>query len=248
MYTNRIFSFLIAVLLSVLDVSAQSVDGWKEEQGVYARVHDAPLRLIDGKETSIRQMASEKPIVLALIFTRCSGVCNPFILKLKQQLVYKEDALDFQLVVLSFDPRDRIDDMQAYARQYDLADQDNWYFAVTSQIPQLKQSLKFDPVWDSIRQQFEHDALLVGINNEGYITKKLLGLRNYRDLAKLSASIHNEFSPTYRLPGQNQMFSCFNYDPRTGKSTPGLGLLFIALPAVIAFMLLFGIRFLVKQN
>jgi len=247
MSASRLFFFLTSlVLVLVCQSTAQSIDGWKEEQGVYEKVHDAPLQLIDGRETSIRQLARNRPVVLAMIFTRCAGVCNPFILRLKQQLLLREESPGFQLIVLSFDPRDQMAEMQAYAKRFGLAGEANWYFAVTSEISSLNQSMGFDPVWDGTRQHYDHDALLVGVNNQGYITKKLLGLRDYRDLTQLAASIHNEFSPTYQLPGQNLLFSCFNYDPGTGKSKPGLGLVFIALPAILAFGLVFGIRWIVR--
>ena len=247
MSTNYIFLSVITVFFA-FTAKGPSMEGLKEEQGIYRKVHDAPLQLINGRQTTIRQLSAEGPIVLAMIFTRCSGICYPFILQLKEQMAYVEGGRDFQLLVSSFDPNDRITEMKAYAERFNLSNRDDWKFAVTPQIHQLNQSLMFDPVWDSLRQQFEHDALLVGINNEGYITKKLLGLRNHRDLTLLVASIHNEFSPTYRLPGQNQIFSCFNYNPQTGQSTPGFGLLFIALPGILAFMFLLSIRFLVKQH
>ncbi|MEQ8879974.1 MAG: SCO family protein [Cyclobacteriaceae bacterium] len=247
MSANRLFFILISLAL-IFQCTAQSADGWKEEQGVYEQVHDAPLRLINGRETSIRQLARDRPVVLALIFTRCAGVCNPFMLRLKRQLKLIKEDPGFQLIVLSFDPRDRMADMQAYAKRFGMVGEANWYFAVTSEISSLNQSIGFNPVWDSSRQQYDHDALLVGINSQSYITKKLLGLRDYGDLTQLAASIHNEFSPTYQLPGQNLLFSCFNYNPRTGKSKPGLGLLFIALPAVLAFMLLLVIRLMVSKT
>lgn len=248
MSSYRICIQLILILLTVVDTMAQPADGWKEEQGIYTRVYDVSLQLNDGQQTSIRQLSGVKPVVLAMIFTTCTGVCSPFIRNLKKELVINSDNPEFQLLVVSFDPRDQIDDMQAYAKRFGLDDDANWHFAITPNIDLLNQSMSFDPVWDSTTQQFDHDALLVGINTDGFITKKLLGIRNQNDLAQLTASIQNVFSPTYKLPGQSQLFSCFNYDPQTGKSTPGLGFLFIALPGFSAFLLLFGIRFAVRKD
>ena len=63
--------------------------GWKEEDRIYSKVFDAPL---SGKQlrkgTTLYQVTSQKPTVLALIFTRCTGVCNPFLLELKENIVY----------------------------------------------------------------------------------------------------------------------------------------------------------------
>jgi len=235
------------LLLSASTMVGQSGNGWKEEQNVYAQVHDAPLHLINGQSTSIMQMANQKPLILALIFTRCTGVCNPFILNLKEQLGISEENLDFNLLVVSFDPEDQLPDMKAYARRFNLEREAGWHFGVTSEISALNESIAFVPQWDSVQQQFDHDALLVGINTNGFITRKLLGLRSYRDLGKLVSSMRNKFAPTHQLPNKNVMLSCFNYDPLTGQSFPGLGLAILAIPGLLAFTLVFAIRLVVKK-
>lgn len=134
------------------------------------------------------------------------------------------------------------------AQRLNLENNKQWLFATTRDIEKLNLSVGFHPKWDSTRSQFDHDALLVGINKEGYITKKLIGLRNQNDLGLLISSVNDVFSPSYRLPGKNLLFSCFNYNPETGKNTPGLGLLFLTLPAVITVVLLLGISYMVKQK
>ncbi|MFA5297453.1 MAG: hypothetical protein WC389_04515, partial [Lutibacter sp.] len=134
------------------------------------------------------------------------------------------------------------------AKRFGLEDNKQWLFGVTNKIEELNQSIGFSPVLDSISGQYDHDALLVGINSDGYITKKLIGVRQGHDMDLLIASVNNIYSPTYRLPNKNALFSCFNYDPATGKNTPGLGLLFIALPAVITVLLLVSISHIVRNK
>jgi hypothetical protein len=138
--------------------------------------------------------------------------------------------------------------MDFLAKRLGLENDKQWTFAVTDNIDNLNKSIGFDPVWDSTQKQYDHDALLVGINKEGYITKKLIGLRDEHELELLFNSMNNDFAPTYRLPYKNQLFSCFNYNPKTGKNTPGLGLLFIALPAIITLFMLFSISYIVRSN
>jgi len=65
----------------------------------------------------------------------------------------------------------------------------------------------------------------------------LLGIRTVDDLQLMIRSIHNVFIPSYRLPTKSNIFSCFNYDPKTQTNRPGLGLLFVALPAIITFLI-----------
>lgn len=138
--------------------------------------------------------------------------------------------------------------MESMAKRLGLDKQKQWIFGTTSDIEKLSKSIGFTPIWDSLSNQYDHDALLVGINSDGYITKKLIGMRQGHDLDLLIASVNNIFSPTYRLPNKNSMFSCFNYDPKTGKNTPGLGLLIIALPAVLAVLILVITSYVVHKR
>ena len=222
--------------------------GFEEENKIYEKVYDARLNLNNGDNRTLAQLCTRKPVILALVFTRCSGICNPFLVQLKENLQFKTDTGNFCVLVLSFDPRDTRGDMVNLSKSLNLENNKQWLFATTEDIGKLNRSVGFDAVWDSIRSQYDHDALLVGINKEAYITKKLIGIRNKSDLELLIRSVNDVFSPSYRLPNENQLFSCFNYNPETGKNTPGLGLLFLALPAIITVLLLLGINYGVNSD
>lgn len=233
----------------VLMANAQSVSAdLKEETNIYEKIYDAPLTIAGKQQIAFHKLYSGKPLLLALVFTRCSGVCNPFLLRLSENLQFRNKDNSFNVLVLSFDPRDSIKDMEFMTKRFGLENNKQWLFGITSNIEELNQSVGFSPVLDSLSGQYNHDALLVGINSDGYITKKLIGIRQGHDLALLIASVNNIYSPTYRLPNKNALFSCFNYDPATGKNTPGLGLLFIALPAVITVLLLVSISHIVRNK
>lgn len=247
MFKNIVF--IILTISFFKTSSAQTVSpSLKEESDIYEKIYDAPLILDETQPTPLHELYNTKPLLVVLIFTRCTGVCNPFLLRLKESLQFKAKKDSFNVLVISFDPRDSIKDMNLLARRFALEDNNQWIFAVTDSISKLNQSISFYPVWDSIRNQYDHDALLVGVNNEGYITKKLIGMRGGHDLDLLIASVNNVFSPTYRLPNKNVLFSCFNYDPKTGKNKLGLGLLFIALPAILTVLILIVIGFSVRSK
>jgi cytochrome oxidase Cu insertion factor (SCO1/SenC/PrrC family) len=222
--------------------------GFEEENNIYEKVYDARLNVNKDVVQTMAQLYGKKPILLALIYTRCSGICNPFLVQLKENLQFKTDADNFKVLVLSFDPRDTRHDLQQLAQWLNLENNQQWIFATTTDIEKLDQSVGFKPSWDNIRGQYDHDALLVGINQEGYITKKLIGLRSKADVASMISSVNDVFSPSYRLPGKNQLFSCFNYNPQTGKNTPGLGLLVLALPAILSLLLVLGISYSVRRK
>ncbi len=248
MFKSIVFTFLIFSLVFVTDVQSQNLsDEFKEESNIYEKVYDAPLK-VGEEELDFSQLFARKPVLLALIFTRCAGICNPFLIQLKENLQFKSNTENFNVLVLSFDPRDSRDDMELLCTRLGLENNEQWIFATTGEIDQLTESVGFYPVWDSTRSQFDHDAMLVGINTEGYITKKLIGLRNKPDLAQMINSVNNVFSASYRLPGKSQLFSCFNYNPETGKNTPGLGLLVLTLPAVLTLFLVAGVSYFARRN
>ena len=134
------------------------------------------------------------------------------------------------------------------SQRLNLDNNKQWIFATTTDIQKLNQSVGLNSIWNNDRAQYDHDALLAGINKEGYITKKLIGIRDRQDLRLLIRSVNGIFSPSYRLPNNNQLFSCFNYDPQTGKSTPGLGIFVLALPAIITLFMVVGISYGARQK
>ncbi|MBP9926085.1 MAG: SCO family protein [Cyclobacteriaceae bacterium] len=247
MFKSIIFT-LITICLALIANAQPASTGMEEETNIYEKIFAAPLNVKDKQWMTFDELYHQKPLLVAFIFTRCSGICSPFLLQLKDNLQLNANDKSFNILVISFDPRDNLEDMNNMAHRFGLENNPQWIFAVTDSIEQLNQSISFHPIWDSATAQFDHDALLVGINREGYITKKLIGMREKHDIDLLISSVNNVFAPTYRLPNKNSLFSCFNYDPITGKNTPGLGLLFIALPAVLTVLLLIFISHAVRNK
>lgn len=247
MFKNYVLTCFVALLSFTARGEAPQYST-KEEVNIYKRVYDAPIETIKGEQTSLLRLTEREPLIVALIFTRCSNICYPFLLRLKEDLQFGNPRGRFNVAVVSFDPRDSKEDMERMAKGFGLDREPDWIFGITKEIDSLIRSIGFDILWDEARQQFDHDALLVGLNKDGRISKKLIGIRNTKDLNLLVSSINNVYAPTYRLPGQNLLFSCFNYDPETGKTTPGTGLLFLALPAVLTLLLLVGIRYGVRRE
>lgn len=239
MFRNFIF---VAILAIQSTINAQhNISTLDEEKNIYEKISNVPLKIVNRDDVrKFELLYKEKPVILALVFTQCSGICNPFLLQLKNSLQFIKTDKNYQILVLSFDSRDNLESMSKLAKRFELDNAINWKFAITDSIQALNNSVGFSPLWDSIRKQFDHEALLVGINQEGYIAKKLIGVRSHYDLELMIRSINHIYTPSYKLPAKNSLFSCFNYDPLTGKNTPGTGLLIIVLPAFItAIIILF---------
>ena len=83
------------------------------EEARYLRkqVPDVLVRDARGGEFSLAKASAERPILLALVFTRCAGVCSPFLSSLSSaEASIGGSGTDYRTVVLSFDPRDTEED------------------------------------------------------------------------------------------------------------------------------------------
>lgn len=236
------FSFCFFLIVSG---SAYSTDNSvvqssiQEEQNLYKQIADVSIKsnVINGK---LSLLYGRNPLVVALIFSRCSGICSPFLQNLKEQVSLIDTTIPFKVLVLSFDPRDEVEDMNEIASHYELENNPRWIFAATPEIDKFNQSVGFKAVWDEKRQQYDHEALLTGVNKDGFIIRKLLGVRELPALKSLVADINGEFVLSYPLPGRESMFNCFTYDPATGEKKPSWGLLLLGSPVLITlFIILF---------
>lgn len=234
---KSLFSLLI-LFLFCRNTQAQIPEfNFSEEENINTKIADVQLHTSGGR-MMLSNLYNTSPILIALVFSRCTGICSPFLLQLNDNIQTLNSKEKFKVLVVSFDPTDSLSDLEGMDERFGLNKRKQWIFATTKQIDTLNSSVGFRPLWDSVRNQFDHDALLVGINENGYIEKKLIGLRGVNDLKMMIQSMHNEFIPSYPLPRKNNLLSCFTYDPATGIRKPSIGLLILVLPVVLTFGLI----------
>lgn len=232
-------SLLVCILTLGLAAPVFPGDGvyeLSEEEGLYTPVADVTLRT-SGSELRLSQLYARQPVMLALIFTRCTGICSPFMLELSENMRALDPKNKFKVLVVSFDPRDSNADMDRYARLFNVDQDERWMFAITDEIDELTSSVGFRTTWDSTRQQFDHEAFLVAVNGNGYITRKMTGIRSRKDIASMLTTLEGKFLPSYPLPGNESLLSCFTYDPVTGVRKPSYGLLVLVVPGLLTFLL-----------
>ncbi|MBS1485976.1 MAG: SCO family protein [Bacteroidetes bacterium] len=232
---------LTFILITICVASSFSKPGdysLTEESRLYTKISDVELATAQGR-FRLSEVYGQSPVMIAFIFTRCSGICSPFLLRLNENIKALSSKINFRVLVVSFDSADSLADMVALAQRYGLTANSQWLFATTRQINELNTSVGFHPVWDSTKRQYDHEALLVGVNENGYIVKKLTGIREPRDLLVMIKEINNDFVLSYPLPRKNMLFSCFTYNPATGEKKASLGLVVLLLPALITLLLLF---------
>jgi protein SCO1/2 len=208
-----------------------------EEGLLNAAVPDIWLTTAAGSRVRLSQLSDGRPLVLTFVFTRCAGVCSPFL----RSWLSADRALgrqgQYSRVVLSFDPRDTAGDMSALARHLALHEHEDWTFAVSDpdDLRRLAKAVDFWWDWDESRQQFDHPAMLAGIRGGRLVRLLVVGSVSSARLDELVREVSGEFIRSYPLPGR-VAFRCVQFDAATGRVTLdwGFGLLLIPVAATSA--------------
>lgn len=235
------FLFALVIFSNVVLCSTKSAYSFSEEQKLFKPIANVEVRT-SKKKIKLSDIYDKSPVILVLVFTRCTGICNPLLSNVQENIRQQQSHNEkYKVLVVSFDSRDSISDMLQLEKRYNLEQDKQWIFATTNQIEALNTSVGFNPLWDSTLQQFDHEALVVGVNGNGYIVKKLNGLRASSDFRSLIKEINSEFVLSYPLPQKNMFFSCFTYDPATGKKKISVGMLVMLLPVALTLIVLAGL-------
>jgi len=185
-----------------------------------------------------------KPVILVLAYYRCPMLCNQVLHGVADGLrgISFDAGKEFQVVVVSFDPREQPSLAAAkkatYVEHYGRpGSEDGWHFLTGEQsaIDRLTQAVGFPYLYDSVHDQFIHDSGIMILTPQGRISRYLYGIdyspRDLR-LALVESSANRIGSPIDHV-----LLLCFHYDPNTGRyTTTVLGIVRLA-GAVTALML-----------
>jgi cytochrome oxidase Cu insertion factor (SCO1/SenC/PrrC family) len=221
---------LLATRIASADVGQNRSVPPDEERFVSALLPKIAITTSTGARTDLQSVANGRPLLLAFVFTRCTGVCSPFLMSWRaaeQQISRRERV---SRLVLSFDPRDTRADMAEIARHLGAGGESAWTFGVAApeDVRQLAETVGFWYDWDESRQQFDHPAMLAAVRNGRLVRLLIGGIVTSGRLDELIRDATGEFVPSYPLPGRTR-FRCFQYDARSGRMTLdwGFGLLLV---------------------
>lgn len=199
---------------------------------------DIRISDLDGREHRLEQMWSRRPLLLTLYYTRCPGVCTPYLMGLAETLERLGGAGDdYDVLALPFDPEDGPAQVRAHAERFGLLGRPGWIFATAEAVSlaELADSFGFWYRLDAARQQYDHPAMTAVVSG-GRVVRVLEGSPvSTRALRETLWELQGHFVPTYTLPGRDSLLSCLAYDPVTGRARPNWGLLVLCLPALLAF-------------
>jgi protein SCO1 len=202
-----------------------------EDRFVNAALPNIPIRTSTGRTARLTDAAGGRPFLLALVFTRCAGVCSPFLASWRSADASIGEPSTVHRIVLSFDPRDTVADMAEFARHFGLDAHPNWTFGVADPdaIERLAAAAGFWYDWDTARQQFDHPAMLAAVRDGRLIRLLVGGGVGSGRLDELVREATGRFVPSYPLPGRAR-FRCVQYDPRTGSASLDWGFALLLVP------------------
>jgi protein SCO1 len=167
---------------------------------------------------------SGKPVVLALVYYRCPMLCSQILSGLQSSLkaVTLNPGQDFEVVAVSFDPKDTpqlaAEKKAMYLKRYNRPDTANgWHFLSgdEAQIKALTQAVGFKYRYDDATDQFAHASGIMIVTPDGHLSRYFYGVeyapRDVR-LGLVEASQSKIGSPVDQI-----LLFCFHYDPATGK-------------------------------
>lgn len=184
---------------------------------------DIPFTDDQGRAVTLREYTG-KPIVLALVYYTCPSLCDLVLngaVRSVRGLPFTA-ASDFQMVAVSFDPRENYilarDKKANYVKDYGRpGTEDGFHFLTGTDgaIKVLADAVGFHYAYDPPTNQYAHPAAIMIVTPEGMISRYFYGV-DYpaRDvkLGLMDATGGKIGSPV----DQVQLF-CFHYDPATGK-------------------------------
>jgi protein SCO1 len=209
------------------------------------------LRDSGGQLLRLRQALGGKPAVLVLGYYRCTNLCEAVRAGVAQAVAASglRPGEQFNLVILSIDPRESAADAAAAKRademEHPKAGVAAWRYLVgisETASALVEQAVGFRVVFDPRTGQYAHAAGIVVMSASGQVTQYLLGVRfaplTLR-LALVSASRGRIGSPVDRL-----VLLCSTYDSATGhysllisRILQGLGVLtFLTLAGLVAML------------
>lgn len=173
-----------------------------------------------------------KPVVLTLVYYECPMLCNQTLNGLVGALdaVTFSPGKDFQVVTVSFDPREGPElaekKKETYLKRFRREGVENgWHFLTGDKdsIDRLAQAVGFQYQWDEQSKQFAHASAIMVATPEGKLSHYFYGIEySPKDLrlALVESSQGKIGSPVDAL-----ILYCYHYDPATGKFAPVMAVL-----------------------
>src|SRR5262249_47951944 len=146
---------------------------------------DVPFRHDTGKRVTLKDLLNDRPVVLVLAYYRCPRLCSQVLRHLAETLrgVDYTPGKDFEVLVLSFDPREppeleaatKKSCVEHYGRTETAG---GWHFLTGEEGPTnlLADAVGFRFVYDPKQDQFAHASGIIVLTPQGKVSRYFYGL------------------------------------------------------------------------
>jgi protein SCO1/2 len=185
---------------------------------------DARLKDESGRDVTLGDYFGRKPVVLAFVYYQCPMLCPLVMNGISSALkvVPFTAGREFDVVLISFDPRDTPEAANAKKRAHLLhwavpETADGWHLltGVEPEIQRIASAAGFTYEWDEETQQFAHVSGVLVATPDGRLSRYFYGVEfSPKDLrlALVDSSQGRLGSVVEEL-----LLYCFHYDPSSGK-------------------------------
>jgi protein SCO1/2 len=186
---------------------------------------DTKFKDENGREVALGEYFGKgKPVVLALVYYECPMLCNQVLTGLTGSLkgINFTAGKEFEVVAVSFDPRDTPEIAKAkketYLANYGRPDTANaWHFltGTPDSIKRITESVGFRYEWDEATKQFAHAGGIQIATPDGKLARYFYGIDYAPKDVKfglMEASSNKIGNPVEQL-----VLYCYHYNPASGK-------------------------------
>jgi protein SCO1/2 len=177
-----------------------------------------------GRAVRLGDYFGARPVVMLFAYYECPMLCSQVITGLASALsvISLQPAKDFDVVVVSFDPKDtpataaskKAMFLERYKRD-GAAPGVHFLSGAQPEITRLTKAAGFRYVWDDETKQFAHPSGVIVLTPDGRLARYMFGIEyGPRDLrlAMVEASNGKAGNPADAL-----LLYCYHYDPMTGR-------------------------------
>jgi protein SCO1/2 len=211
---------------------------------------DAVFRDEAGQPVELGRYFGERPVLLAFVYYQCPLLCSQVMNGISSALkaLPFTPGEEFEVVLVSFDPRDTPEAANAKRRAHllhwnrqDTAD--GWHFLTgdAATIAQVTQAAGFTYTWDEPTQQFAHVSGILTVTPDGRLSRYFYGVE-YSPKELRLALVESAAGKIGSLVEELLLY-CYQYDPTSGRYgvvvmnlVRGAGILTVGL--IVGFILL----------
>jgi protein SCO1/2 len=185
---------------------------------------DATFRDETGRTVALREYFGRTPVVLAFVYYQCPMLCSQTMNGISSALkvVPFTPGDDFEVVLISFDPRDTPAAANAKKRAHmehwkvhDTAG--GWHFLTGDEatIRRVTSAAGFTYKWDEASGQYAHVSGLLTLTPDGRLSRYFYGVEYSPKELRLALVESGE--GRVGSPIEELLLYCFQYDPHTGR-------------------------------